>query len=222
MMKKIVSVVSVILLLCALCTTAFAHPVPDLTKTGTVTVTMKSGTTAVGGGTLTAIRIGEVYEDDGDFTFRPTGAFASYGDSFGSLTAPETAAKVAEFAAQKSLTGTTKTIGADGKVVFEGLELGLYLFVQNQAASGYNAASPFIMGVPQLENNAYVYEVDASPKVELTPAPTEPPTEPPTVPDIPQTGQLNWPVPLMAAFGVVLLLGGVMLCFRGKKERYEE
>jgi len=45
-----------------------------------------------------------------------------------------------------------------------------------------------------------------------------------TEPDdkLPQTGQLNWPVPLMACAGLALFALGWALCYAGKKEGYEE
>ena len=55
------------------------------------------------------------------------------------------------------------------------------------------------------------------------PEPTEPPkpTEPkPTEPSLPQTGQTNWPVPLLAVCGLVLIMmGGVMRS--GKRDERE-
>ncbi|MBQ9720353.1 MAG: hypothetical protein IJV64_06615, partial [Oscillospiraceae bacterium] len=46
-----------------------------------------------------------------------------------------------------------------------------------------------------------VYTVDATPKMTLAPAsPTPTPT--PTGPTLPQTGQLWWPVPVLAVLGL--------------------
>ena len=82
------------------------------------------------------------------------------------------------------------------------------------------------MSLPQWQNDGYVYDLTASPKVPLVPEPTEPtvPTEPtdPTDPWLPQTGQLNWPIPLMAVSGLALFMAGCILCFGRKKERYEK
>ena len=38
----------------------------------------------------------------------------------------------------------------------------------------------------------------------------EPPTPPPPPPDLPQTGQLWWPIPLLAAVGIALLVAGMV------------
>lgn len=41
-------------------------------------------------------------------------------------------------------------------------------------------------------------------------------------PKLPQTGQLNWPVPVMIVTGLTLFAIGWMLCFGRKKENYEK
>ena len=55
--------------------------------------------------------------------------------------------------------------------------------------------------------------------VEPTPTPTPPveTTPPPDEPDLPETGLLWWPVPVLAAFGVLFLLVGVYT-YRSKKQ----
>ena len=42
--------------------------------------------------------------------------------------------------------------------------------------------------------------------------------EKPQDPTLPQTGQLNWPVPVLAVSGVVLFTIGWLICFNRKKE----
>jgi LPXTG-motif cell wall-anchored protein len=114
----------------------------------------------------------------------------------------------------------------NGKAVFNDLPTGLYLIIQEEAAEGFNPLGAFLVSVPYLENGEYRYHVTAAIKSELEREPeTEPTTPPPTVPDdpkLPQTGQLNWPIPLMAVAGLGLFIAGSMLCFGKKRERYEK
>ena len=210
MRKRILPLLAALLLL-ALSVTAAAHDVPDLTKTGSVTVTMRRGETAVPGGTLSLIPVGEIAEENGDYSFVPLEAYAEAAGDFDDLTDPTLAEQLAGIAREQK--GVTLTVGQDGKVVFGNVEPGLYLVLQKQAAEGWNCASPFLISVPNMQDGIYVYDVEASPKVELTPAP-ETPTEKPEKPQdtvLPQTGQLNWPIPLMAAAGLCLLLFGSVL-----------
>ncbi len=200
--------------------TAYAHDYVQMDKKGTITITMHMGETAVGGGTLTIYRVSEVREDDGNYTFQPTGDFASCGESFEDVTSPALADNLSKYASDKKLTGVTKTIDSDGQITFTDLEVGLYLFVQNKAASGYNKADPFLVSLPYMQDNGqYSYNVDASPKVELEKAPPPPPTKP-TDPSLPQTGQLWWPVPLLTVAGMTLFAAGFALS-SGKRKEHE-
>lgn len=65
-------------------------------------------------------------------------------------------------------TGTTfeQTTGADGKVSFENLELGIYLVEETNAPAGIVAGAPFIVSVPMVNeaSDAWNYDVVAYPK----------------------------------------------------------
>lgn len=199
-------------LLCAMSMTAYAHETPDMTREGAISVTMTYGGKAVSGGSLTLYRVGEIREDDGNYSFALTGDFTGSGAALTELSSG-LAEELANYAETQKLTGRTEAVGADGKVSFSGLALGLYLLVQEEAAKGYNEAAPFLVSVPVNEDGTYVYEVDASPKVALEkePEPTDPTA--PVKPNLPQTGQLNWPIPVLAATGLALFALGWSLRF---------
>lgn len=219
--KRMITLLVALALLCAFTTTAFAHDVPDTEKTGTIKIVMQTANgTTVPGGTLTIYRVGEVFEDDGNYSFILTGDFVNCGQSLEDVTSVDLAGNLAGYATEKSLAGTTKTIAQDGSVAFEDVELGLYLLVQNTAASGYNKADPFLVSVPMMEEGVYIYDVDASPKVEVERAPetTTPPPTKPSQPSLPHTGQLNWPIPILVVAGLALFCLGWVLCFRKKKQ----
>lgn len=221
--RKTVSVIVIAVLLGLTAMNAYAHEVPDMAKKGAIHVTMQLDAETVSGGTLTLYRAGVVDEEDGNYSFVPEDAFLGWGNSFEFEDSARLAGSLAEYVREQGMSGRTREIGSDGTVSFYDLELGLYLLVQNVAAEGYNKAAPFLVSVPMEENGSYIYDVDASPKVELTKAPVEPPEpeEPkmPAGPKLPQTGQLNWPVPLLAASGLCLLSAGWLLYFGKRKSR---
>ena len=225
-MKKLLLVFTAIVLVFSMTSVVFAHDVPDPSRRGSIQVVMHWGDTMVGGGTLMLYRVGAVREDDGNYSFVPTGDFTDWGEAFENIQAPELAEELKAYAMSKHLIGQQKTIAEGGQVIFDDLDLGLYLLVQYQAAPGYSEASPFLVSVPRMENGEYQYDVNASPKVELTPEPTEPsePTTPPTEPEpsLPQTGQLNWPIPILATAGLVLFAAGWVLYSMEKKDSYEK
>lgn len=268
MRKRLLVLAFAMMLLCSMGLTAYAHPVPDAEQKGSIVVTMRYGESTVAGGSLTLYQVGKVYgwnnEDDGDYSFKLTEAFEDSGvelSDLGEDAVSELAKQLAEYVSiKRPANAGSVNIDNDGKATFTGLDLGLYLVVQERAASGYNKISPFLVSVPMLSEtgDAYIYDVDASPKVEeLTKAPVNPDPDPdhpsdpenpddstdpvkpvvttktpepavPVVPilpvpdasanTLPQTGQLNWPVPVLVVFGLGLFSAGWMLRYGKKKD----
>lgn len=224
MLKKAGSILLSIFFLCISSCVVFAHDIPDLEASGTITVHLKSDGQALNSGTLTFYRVGEVFEDNGNYSFKLTAPFADCDTPLEDIHSPETAEILANYAKQQNYTGTTVAI-QNGTVRFavpQG-QLGLYLVVQQQEADGWQTLSPFLISVPNLENGKYIYQVDATPKVgELLPKPTPPTEITPVDPTLPQTGQLNWPIPVLVVLGLSLFAAGWMLRFRGKRHDREE
>lgn len=95
-----------------------------------------------------------------------------------------------------------------GEVSFKGLRPGLYLIAMTKADDTEATITPFLMSVPDADGN---YNIVAKPKPEITPP------SPPDDPEIPETGQLWWPVPLAAAAGALLIVTGIALRRRDRK-----
>lgn len=212
------SIAPLLLALCLLVLSALpAHAVeiPDLDAQGSVRVQMKTDSTPVPGGSLTLYRVGAIVQTDTGFGFVPIGEFEGYPGTLEDL-GKTTAAELAKYAASNGISGEGKTIDETGTAVFDPLEPGLYLLTQPKSGDGYLPADPFLVTLPMAQDGHYVYQVDASPKVTLHPAPTQP-TQPGD-PTLPQTGQLNWPIPVLVAAGASCLIAGVILGRKGKDE----
>jgi len=228
MKKRILRVLCCLVLLCALPMMAFAQDVPDLTRTGSVSVTLTHKGEPVTGGSFTLYRVADIAENDGNFFFRLVPALEGYGISLENLNDSRLAQRIADAAEDEGLQGDTLAVEVTGNVTFENLTLGLYLLVQEKACPGYNAVEPFLVAVPNRDKDAYLYDVDASPKVELetaptteTTGPTEPPTEVTIPGKLPQTGQNNWPVPVMLIAGLLFIACGVLLQLGGRDKDHE-
>ena len=108
-----------------------------------------------------------------------------------------------------------------GRMLGQGLLL--YLAVQKTAPAGYGKTEPFLVSLPYLYEGEYQYDVASQPKTDLErEVPTKPtsPATNPTFPGgkkLPQTGQLNWPVPVLTVSGLVLVAVGAYLMERSKK-----
>lgn len=230
MRKRIISLLVMLTLICSMSMSVSAIEVPDLTQKGTITVRMHTKDTIVPGGNLTLYRVGKIHEDDGNYSFIPTGTFETCGESFEDIQSPDLAFRLAKYVDENQHikdTGVTKKVPEKdlekGIVIFEDLEPGLYLLVQYKAAAGYNKANPFLVSLPKMENGKYSYEVDASPKVNIKQDTDnkKPVTSPKTTSKLPQTGQLNWPIPLLVVSGMLLFAIGWVLCFGRKKNDNE-
>ena len=264
--KRLAAVLAALTLLVWCAAPAFALEVIDLSRTGSIKVSLYDSETseAVGGGTLTLYRVAKVQKDNANLSFVYTNGFEDCGVELGDLSEGELAGRLAEKIAATA-ESTTVEISDLGAAEFGDLEVGLYLVVQTTAAENYNVINPFLVSVPIQENGSYVYDVDALPKVgtaaKKTPEPPDTPDTPdtPDKPDeenpntpaapgpdnpdgwvfgangekiyrnpeapspdnpnghvmgahgLPQTGQLNWPIPVLAVTGVVLVAAGIKL-----------
>lgn len=131
----------------------------------------------------------------------------------------------------------TADIDSRGVATFSNLQPGVYLMVQAEAAPGYNSFDRFLVTIPWYgKDQTDPYHVNASPKLDPVtttssstpssgPGTTTPtsgtttPTSDTTTPasdvtpaepggTLPQTGQLWWPVAVLAVAGVALFLVG--------------
>ena len=130
-----------------------------------------------------------------------------------------------------STKGITKEIDAKGHVGYTDLSAGLYLLVQTKASDGYEKIESFLVSVPFKIEDEWVYDVEASPKMEtittVKPHAPKPGTSKPDTPvsntpktwtkseevgnRLPQTGQLDWPIPILSIAGLLLFSAGWML-----------
>lgn len=111
-----------------------------------------------------------------------------------------------------------KNTDKNGTVTFSQLRAGLYLVVGSDAKSKGKTycSAPFLVSVPELTENqtAWQYDVTANPKSEPehTTQPEDKPKDdtPPKKPkkNLPDTGILQWPIPVLAGSGLALMLIG--------------
>ncbi len=230
--QKLAVLFLAILILCSLAVPALAveEDIVDLDRKGSITVLLDLPRGLQDYGTLTIYRVGDIIynqvddpdtrRDDRGFQFTPVEELADSRLSFLNLNrrglADETAMEVMRCRMDEIETQRIRYNRANRsyQASFDNLTPGLYLIVQYDPAEGYYVLSPFLVSVPYMVNGEYVYDVTASAKSELE---KEPPTET-TKPSggLPQTGQLNWPVPTLAALGMMLIAIGWVL--RNKKQ----
>lgn len=166
----------------------------------------------VSGGDLRLYRVGEAVLDGADRFFRLVDALGGSLLDQKALDSPGLAERLAAEDALAGLSFRGTVFGVDGTARFDAVSPGLYLLTQSSPAEGFAPISPFLVSLPYYmgAEKGYVYDVDASVKPaaarEAQPSPTPKPDGP-----LPETGQLNWPVPVMAGLGLCFLLLGALL-----------
>lgn len=211
--RKLTLVLIAVLLISVMSVAVMAErELPDLSRKGSITVTVRDTETGepVSGGSLTLYRVAAVQVDNGNYFFAYTPAYEGCGANLASLEtdARGLALELADYAAAHDQAGTKASISKDGTVIFSDLELGLYLVVQDTPAKDFKTLTPFLVTVPFTEGETLSYDVDASPKTGTEREPTVPPTTEPPPPELPYTGQLWWPVPVLAFLGLACISVG--------------
>lgn len=220
-MRRILAGMMGLLLSCTLAVGAAAeHPVPDLTKNGSLTLKMELDGKALDGGKLNLYKVGEITQEDGNYGFCAIDQLQDIDvepEATGEMKKEEI---ILQGAKKANLPKITTPI-AGGEAVFTDLAVGLYLVWQEEAdaTKGYMPIKPFLISVPNMQEGEYVSDIQAAPKVSLEKKPeksTKP--NPPTGDKLPQTGQLNWPIPVLVCSGLALLtMGGVLRMRKGNR-----
>jgi len=201
----------------------------DMNRTGSVHITMNDAVSglAVGGGSLTMYQVADVTWTNEGPSYIYTAEFEKCDIDLGDLSDTSLSENLGIYVAENAIRGTTIGIADDGMADFSELALGLYLFVQDEAADGYQAISSFLISVPMDVNGSWVYDVDATPKMErltASSAESEEKTGTSSTPSgdtvvvntgssvadstLPQTGMLLAPIAALAIVGVLLFAIG--------------
>ena len=207
--------VSAMVMVCGIFTADASASSVDLDQKGSISVSMKAG------GDLNIFKVADVVSDNG-YSYELTEEFSGI-ENASTVTETidkkldasnaELAKNLAKFASDKSVKAkTTLKATEDSVLKFSDLEVGLYLITQSTASTGYSIMDPFLISIPGKETEKDRYNVNASPKMgkiqkETTPPPKD--NTPPSGGKLPQTGQLWWPVAVLLAAGVILLVVGV-------------
>lgn len=216
----------IMLLIAGLSVPAFAQSINPLHPASlTVRIIETESKKGIPGGKVEIYQIAEIVYDSEEFVYELTKAFNASEfkvnaiSGFSAAQNAEQAKSLAEFARANSISPVATAVpDENGAAVFADIPLGLYLVVQAEAASEYDTIDAFLITVPQVDGEDYIYDVDAAPKAGTAPAPKPDKPETPDEPKLPQTGQ-NWMIVfILAGVGVVSFVCGVIR----KKRAYHD
>jgi len=128
----------------------------------------------------------------------------------------EKAKALAYYCEKNSYYTASAVTGKNGELKFDDLEIGLYLVARTKTDSRNKdfVTDPLLVFIPEQVNGEVIYDVVSTPKYSyFSPGNPDDPHTPNTPSDstLPQTGQLMWPITVMAVLGCFLILGGSAL-----------
>ena len=166
MRRKLFLLSIALLLVITSVTTAFAADFDPL-QPGSITVTLTEQyeKTPIVGAQLQVYYIATVgINTNGNLNYIFTPEFAQLGFE---IDDPELASKLEAYLSENTVTATTVLTDEAGTAVLTDLPLGLYFIRQTNPAEGFAPCAPFLVTVPVVTDDGYVYDVNATPKTEV-------------------------------------------------------
>lgn len=226
-MKRFYSFLTIFLILLQVIPAASAEPTIDMNRKGSITVKVAYNQVPLDGMKLNCNRIGEATLKDnvpGFNCYYSSDLFFTEEINDRSDYRKDYMEKIFKLIPEFYDDRIENLVDKEGKIVFKDLAPGLYYIYQTESyftKENYYSISPFLVTIPYDGE----YDVDAKSKlsIDTESKETTPPTEPTKPPEkLPQTGQLRWPIPVMACSGMVCFILGWYLCFARRRDSYEK
>ncbi len=155
----------------ALSMTVSAENYIDTDMTGSVTMTMTydGETVNINDGVISIYHVADIAADEiGEYSYEYTKEFKG---CTADLSDPSSSALPDAFVSYidgNGISAYAKTTPSSGTASFSSLPLGMYLVRQSEASEGYYGFLPFVVTIPTSDNGIISYDVNASPKMEVT------------------------------------------------------
>ena len=195
-------------------------------KSGSLTLrcvfSVEGGARTLAGDEYSLVKIADAMVTQSSVTYTTLSPFSSYDCDWPKQSASrmnEKAKALAYFCEQNGLYTASRTTDKNGELKFSGLETGLYLVARTKTAAANSdfVTDPLLFYIPQNVNGEMLYDVTATPKFSYS-SPADPgsdnPQKGPSDGTLPQTGQLLWPITLLAVLGCLMIIGGSALLRR--------
>ena len=225
MRKRLCAMIMALLLLCCLQVSASAETLIDLDIKGSISVKAVYQKSPLEGMKLNCIQVGKIVFDVEGYYYESLYHDAIYtADNIHDSKYPE---EMLKHVKKSSCIGLTQSVNKNGYVKFENLTPGLYLVYQTDVFSMYGnkyKIHPFFVTLPY--DGSYHVDATCKPGLDLFPekpvCPPGTPGKPIKITRLPQTGQLSWPVPVLACGGMAFFALGWWLSFGSRKDPHEK
>lgn len=142
----------------------------DFSKTGTVSITLKENLeqNPIVGAEITIVEIAEATTENNNLAFIYHKNITDCKADLSNLKNENLVNEISKCITNIELPSQTKLTDQTGVVVFDELRLGLYLVKQTNKVEGYSNIDEFLVMIPKVENNSWIYNIEAKPKTDIT------------------------------------------------------
>jgi hypothetical protein len=138
---------------------------PERTGSISVTLTEQYKKEPIMGAELSLYHVATVQLNiNGNLSYVYTDAFENSGIE---IDDPTLASKLDAFVQERPISSIRITTDANGTAVCKDLALGLYFVRQSGTVDGFAPCTPFLVTLPGMNADGYMYDVNASPKTEV-------------------------------------------------------
>lgn len=140
----------------------------DFSKKGSIKITLteEQDNEAISGAEITIYKVASASEEDHKLIFTYTDEFNHCKASLDNLNDTSITKEISKCAKDVSseLVQTTNNLGT---VKFKNLDLGLYLVIQSNKVEGYSNIDSFLVMIPKVEDNKWIYNIKSEPKTDI-------------------------------------------------------
>lgn len=166
-MKKYVLV---LLLIIFLTPTVYAQNVIDFTKKGSLNITLieSQNSERVENAEIEIIKIADAYIDENsNLAYKKINEINTCNFELSNLELDGLKENIESCINDLNITGIKDTTDAKGNVIFNNLDLGLYLVRQTNDVEGYSTINSYLITIPTIIDNSWEYDLSSEPKTEI-------------------------------------------------------
>lgn len=160
--KFLTYIFTICMLLLSMNTVCFADESIDLNHSGSITVNLGIKDDLE----VSLYHVADV-SIDGGLHYVLTNSFRNSNADLTNLGSTDLVNQLSEYVSKNAVTGTKQKVSSSGSISFNNLKPGVYLLVQTDCDNCSYQMESFLVTIPNSVNNTWIYDVDASPKVEL-------------------------------------------------------
>ena len=138
----------------------------DFKKKGSITITLNElkENTPVSNASITIYKLADAISDNSNLSFNYHESLLPYEKDIkdGNITN-----EILEVVKDNEIVNFSDKTNSDGIVEFNNLDLGLYLIEQTNNVEGYSVVSPFLVYIPKVIDNKWIYDIESTPKVDI-------------------------------------------------------